>query len=207
MSTDQRYLYKIAQLVNFGIPDSSEQLNNFVLNNQPGVMNHARWMNTAARLLRYYISRKRATEDEKTLVNFVLKVYVCSWFEARHRPSVSDAAKHFFTILRRVHEEPNDRIRKEGLSTLQRNSFLAHPGLILISMAGDDNPSTRRRAADLIRKVMDKPRRKYVLPKLRQSEEYENMIDFEASTYGVPSLLVDWDLSSFQKIIFEDLSI
>jgi len=94
---------------------------------------------------------------------------------------------------------------EECLSTLQRNSFLAHPELMLISMAGDENPSTRRRAADLIRKVMDKPRRKYVLPKLRQSEEYENMIDFEASTYGVPSLLVDWDLSSFQKIRFEDI--
>ena len=38
----------------------------------------------------------------------------------------------------------------------------------------------------MIRKVMDKTRRKYILPKLRQSQDYKNMFDFEASTYGVP---------------------
>ncbi|KYN17841.1 hypothetical protein ALC57_09880 [Trachymyrmex cornetzi] len=51
-----------------------------VAHSEPGTLNHSRWLTTANRILRLYVSTWHPGAGLKLLVNFILKVYAPSWF-------------------------------------------------------------------------------------------------------------------------------
>ncbi|PGH37161.1 MAG: hypothetical protein CRN43_22805 [Candidatus Nephrothrix sp. EaCA] len=69
LSTDQRYLMEICNNIRIGECEVDLAMRN------PGCLNHSRWLTTANRILRLYVSDKKPSENLKTLVTYIIRVY------------------------------------------------------------------------------------------------------------------------------------
>ena len=74
LSTDQRYLYEICQSVING--SCSEELGR----RNPGKIAHSRWLTTANRILRLYVSTVNPSPAFQLLTTFIVQAYVPVWF-------------------------------------------------------------------------------------------------------------------------------
>ena len=70
LSSDQRYLFEMYQAVSTGVCKPS------LASRKPGVMAHSRWLTTASRALRVYVSSSREFKTGGTLCNAVVHSYV-----------------------------------------------------------------------------------------------------------------------------------
>lgn len=93
LSTDQKYLYEICQAVSTG--SCSPEL----ANRKPGKMAHSRWLTSANRILRLYVSTLNLSENLQLLVNYVVKVYAPIWFLIKQKKSFKEGAKHIFQLI------------------------------------------------------------------------------------------------------------
>ena len=67
----------MCQIINDGTcPDA-------MTNAEPGHLSHARWLTTANRILRVYISSDQPSNELDILVRFVVIVYAPSWFDIK----------------------------------------------------------------------------------------------------------------------------
>ena len=80
-----------------------------------------------------------------TLAKFCIKVYFPNWFEIKnHR--ITDGAKNFYNMVRRVLLFPNKKVTQIALKVLKRNAFFAHQENILLCMLADDDKMVRHLA-------------------------------------------------------------
>lgn len=146
LSTDQSYLYDICNSISSGV--CSDRLSKL----EPGKMGHARWLTTANRILRTYISTKKPSKNLITLTDFVLKVYAPLWFTIKTKSSCIHGAKHVFKQIQLIRYLPSN-LKSIVEVVVQRNSYFAHPENILLTMLGDDRKPTRKLAVSRILKV------------------------------------------------------
>ena len=69
LSSDQRYLFEMYQAVSTGVSKPS------LASQKPGEMAHSRWLTTASRALRVYVSTEDPPENLKLVVLYVMQVY------------------------------------------------------------------------------------------------------------------------------------
>lgn len=93
LSSDQQYLLDMCHAV------SSGECSVGLANRSPGKVHHARWLTTANRLLRLYVSTSDPSENLRCLVHYVMNVYARTWFSIRCRPSCAEGPKHLFGIM------------------------------------------------------------------------------------------------------------
>ncbi|GBL91126.1 hypothetical protein AVEN_117123-1, partial [Araneus ventricosus] len=87
LSCDQKYLLDICTAISSGFGSSD------LVKRQPGTLNLARWLTTANRILRCYISTSDPSIELITLVVFILGVYGPSWFRIKVHHSIKYGAK------------------------------------------------------------------------------------------------------------------
>lgn len=108
----------------------------------PGEMAHSRWLTTASRILRLYVSSEVLSQNLRIIVLYVMKVYVTTWFDIKRKSSIIYGAQHLHKMIKRSRIfEPN--ILKKIDPVVERNSFFAHPENILLSMIHDDMKNIR----------------------------------------------------------------
>ena len=178
LSTDQKYLLDIHDAVSSG--RVSEDLGK----RSPGSLNHARWLTTANRILRLYISTVHPDEHLMKLVNFVMKTYTPMWFEIKANPYVTSGARHIFKAISLVKQQPDD-VQKVVIPVLQRNAYFAHPENILIAMLADENASIRELAWRRIKKSrseeLSKKVREFKIPELNfECNDYHDIISWQS---------------------------
>ena len=139
LSTDKKYLLEIYEAVSSG--RVSEDLGK----HSPGSLNHARWLTTANRILRLYVSTVHPEKHLITLVNFVMKVYVPMWFEIKANPYVASGARHISNAISLVKQQ-SEEVQKIVVPVLQRNAYFAHHENVLLAMLADENPTIRELA-------------------------------------------------------------
>src|SRR6218665_2060583 len=93
LSTDQRYLMEICNSISIGECGVDLALRN------PGCLNHSRWLTTANRILLLYVSDKKPSENRKTLVTYIIRVYAPMWFAIKAHSSCKDEARHLHQML------------------------------------------------------------------------------------------------------------
>lgn len=93
MSDDERYLYRMAVAVSSGV--CSMELANLL----PGPIHHARWLTKACRALRSYVSTEKPSKNLIDLVTFILRVYVPTYFNVKHRNSCIYGSIHFYNLV------------------------------------------------------------------------------------------------------------
>ena len=81
LSTDQKYLLVASNAVIFGKNKLDQDTLRFLQRLSPGIIHHARWLTTANRLLRLYMSLEDPSNNLCKLIDYIVKVYSKSWFE------------------------------------------------------------------------------------------------------------------------------
>ena len=130
LSCDQKYLFDIYKAVISGF--CSEDL----ASRQPGKMNHARWLTTANRILRVYVSTKEPSNDLIDIVTFIKKVYAPMWFEIKQKSSIAHGSRHIYNMIKKS-KDLNDRIWEIVRPVIERNAYFCHPENIIIGLIND----------------------------------------------------------------------
>ncbi|CAH0562737.1 unnamed protein product [Brassicogethes aeneus] len=175
LSTDQKYLYNISLSISSG--DISEGL----ANTQPGKMAHSRWLTTANRVLRLYVATSDPSENLKYLTEYILKVYVPTWFSIKVCPEVKYGPRHLLNLIKRSRYMPC-HLRDIVDKIIQINGYFAHPENILLAMLADSRIHFRELGLRRILKSranVETEIRKFKIPE----------INFEATAYLINHLL------------------
>ena len=187
-NNDLRYLYKMCHLVQDGpiYGDIS------VLSEKPGKLHLGRWVTIMAAIVRLYCQTKRPIfynnkttrsqfhEKLQRLVKIILNLYAPMALEIRHKPNVTEGAKHLFKQLCLARDCLIPKEFKIFREVFENNCYFAHPEAILLTAMFDNDLSIRQKALKYIlearkREAKAKKFRKFMLPK--------KFLNFEASNY------------------------
>ncbi|CAH1111453.1 unnamed protein product [Psylliodes chrysocephalus] len=139
----------------------------------PGKMGHARWLTTANRLLRLYISTELLSENLILLANFVMKVYAPVWFSIKTQPSIQYGSVHLYEMIHKSREFP-DKIKTIINRVISTNAYFAHPENILLAMITDERVHIRELGIRRILKARQSPTRLSSKNKFRSSRLYRD---------------------------------
>lgn len=196
LSTDQKYLFEISKAISSG--DCSSDL----ARRHPGNICHSRWLTTANRILRLYISTENPSQNLKIIVEFILKVYVKSWFSIKIKSSVKDGAKHLFSFIR-----SSRYMSKKYLDiidpVIQRNAFFAAPENILISMLTEEDQNIRRVALERILTAKNTNEEKsFEIPIINfNAANYMDMIDWTSCDVRAPPVLEELTANEIEEML------
>jgi hypothetical protein len=156
-------------------------------------MAHSRWITTANRILRLYVSTTNPTTQLHMLAEYVAKVYAPMWFKIKFKPSCKDGARHVFETVHRVQGLPQ-QVKQVVEPVIQRNAYFAHPENLLLSMLSDQRMHIRELGLRRIlkaRTVNSRKIRKFDIPKLNfDAQDYTDLIDWQNVTVTSPPLLM-----------------
>jgi len=116
----------------------------------PGCLNHKRWLTTGNRILQLYVSDKEPSENLKTLVTFIICVYAPMWFCIKAQPSCKDGARHIHQMLVKS-RYLSPELKKIVDPVIHRIVYFAHRENLLLSMMTDHRPHIREMG---LRRVM-----------------------------------------------------
>ena len=121
-----------------------------------GPLVQSRWLTTASRILRLFVSTVIASPGLKILVQYVLKVYAPTCFVIKHLSGLEHGARHAWNTIQRSSFLPPD-VRDVVRAVFSRNAFFLHPENLLISMLTDERQHVRELAARRIIKARNSP--------------------------------------------------
>lgn len=192
LNTDQKYLL-----------DSCVAISNLAFSKKlaeraPGAMSHSRWLTTANRILRLYVSENTPSQNLRTLATYIIKVYAPMVFHIKRNWSIVNGPKHITRIIKLSKCLPEEHL-KVVEDSIGRNAFLAHPEHITLALLNDNDRETRqngwlnilsRRNMNLIAPTL----RKFKIPQLNfDCENYTNLITMESAD---PPLLQNIEVST-----------
>jgi len=175
LSTDQQYVWEITNVVSNGYCPQA------LPKREPGALNHSRWLTTANRLLRFYVSTEDPSEGLKALAHYVVKVYAPMWFEIKSKPYFSG-------------------------SSISANAYFSHPKKFLLGMITDERKHIRgsglRRILKTMRELITrKSVRIFSVPVINcDATDYVELIDWQTTFITEPPLtmhFLDADITSF----------
>lgn len=203
LSSDQKYLLEICLAVSSGVctPDLAAR--------SPGKLSHARWLTTANRILRLYISQKNPSESLKILTTYVMKVYAPIWFHIKLKPSCVDGSRHLFKLIQLSRYLPVE-LQEIVDPVIQRNGYFASPENILLGMLTDERKFIRELALRRILKVRNNydsgnnKFRKFVIPAINfQATDYVEMISWQKSHITEPPMTMEIKDEELKQLIEE----
>ena len=166
-------------------------------------MAHSRWLTTANRLLRLYVSTENPSKNLLTIVHFVMTVYAPMWFSIKQNSSYVNGPRHVFKSIE-LTQSLGEEVTKVVHPVIKRNGYFAHPENILISMIDDDNRDIRevgwRRIKDARQTKKGKSVRPFKVPPLNfDAEKYTELIDWQTTKITEPPLtmqMTDEDINN-----------
>ncbi|CAH1099833.1 unnamed protein product [Psylliodes chrysocephalus] len=167
LSTDQKYLYDICDAISKGTVDEN------LSTRSPGKILHSRWLTTANRILRLYVSTAEPSENLSTLGAFNVWEMISL---SRHLPK---------------------RLKEVIDPVILRNSYFAHPENILLGMLGDTREHIQKFAVLRIFKTRNsnkqQSRRKFEDPNSlnMSASSYMDLIDWSTSVITEPPLTME----------------
>jgi len=200
LSTDQRYLYEISKSVSSGFcPEELARRN-------PGKMAHSRWLTTANRVLRLYISTSNPTPNLQMLASFIVRVYAPVWFAIKSKPSCKDGARHLWLTVHLSRSLPPE-VRSVIDPVIQRNAYFCHPENLLLAMIADEREHVRQLGLRRILKAKQQHKtdiRKFVIPTINfDAGDYIDIINWTDVDVTVPPLLSQVPVDEISRHVFE----
>jgi hypothetical protein len=212
LSTDQQYLYDICLAV------SSGECSTDLASRRPGPVVHSRWLTTANRLLRLYISTDCPSVSLIVLATYVINVYAPVWFNIKSKSSCSEGTRHLWNMIK-LSRYLAPEYRSIVDSTIQRNGYFGHSENIILAMLTDDREMIRqlayRRIIAARRENADSTTiRQFRIPKLNfAANDYTELVEWQSIDKCEPPMtkyLTDSDLQVcvetrlFEKVNFQD---
>lgn len=190
LSTDQKYLLDILIYIVTGT--CSQDL----ANRYPGHMSHSRWLTTANRILRLYVSTETPSESLKILTTFVVKVYAPCWFMIKTKPLCTHGSKHLFSLIERS-RYLSKHLKKVIDPVIQRNGYFGHAENILLSMLVDERKAIRELAYRRILKARSSQKslciRSFSIPPFYfDATDYMDLINWQQLEISEPPITISF---------------
>jgi len=189
LSNDQKYLYDMCTAVSTG--NCSESL--AVM--KPGPLVHSRWLTTANRLLRLYVSSESPSDSLTDLVTYVVKVYAPVWFQIKVFWACSEGARHVWQLIK-YSRYLKPELRSIMDEVMQRNGYFCHSENLLLAMAMDSRPHIRELAC---RRILAARRetaagsgniRAFRIPDINfEADDYVDLVDWSSIERSDPPLM------------------
>ncbi|KAJ8870204.1 hypothetical protein PR048_029220 [Dryococelus australis] len=129
-SKHQQYLLDISSAIKSGRCPEDLSIR------EPGPLSHSRWLTTANRVLRLYLSIENPTDEHKILVSFILQSYMLVWFHIKKSKYFTNGPEHAFEVIKSSRFLHKNLLK--GIDpVIQRNTFSTHPENLLLSMISD----------------------------------------------------------------------
>jgi hypothetical protein len=207
LSRDQNLLYKYIKAIQTGTVPSR------LAPQKAGPLNHSRWLTLAIRLLQLYTRTKHPTEGLKTTVKYIMQVYGPCWFLIKRKVKFTNGPSLLFTQMRLIRTQAGE-VQDIVIPVVQRNAFMADPGIMLCAMLESDSARTRKRAVEIIKDLRQKPPKKPRMKKLRgirarkvpilqwSASSWVNIIDWKNAEVHEPFIIecpTDEDLETALK--------
>jgi len=185
LSVDQQYLLDICRAVSSG--KCPEEL----ANKKPGPISQSRWLTTACRILRLYLSTDKPSKPLSYLAEFVIRVYAPMWFLIKLQPACSDEARHVWKMIHLIKFLPND-LEQAIRCVIQHNAYFLHPENLILSMVTDPRKEIRTLGWRRIKKCRARARkglREFLVPKINfEANDYVELIDWTSTNVTEPPL-------------------
>ena len=96
--------------------------------------------------------------------------YFPTFFEIKHKSSVSSGSQNLFNMLTRVKNFPDKKVSKIAVEVVRRNSFFAHPENVILGMLASPDSRIREKGITHILCLREKTKsttiRKFVVPQV-----------------------------------------
>ena len=185
LSWDQQYGYKMIPALEAGTIPRSLQI--MVI----GPVDHSRWLTTANRFLdlwtRVHGLVGQDLENLRLICLFIVGVYYKLWFNIKRDHKLVDGPHHMLKQVQLVSKYCSEEVRAVVDPYITRNSYFAHPELLLISLLASDNEEERHFAVRTIRKQI---RKGAEIGNSRPRQFKTSSINFEAEKL---TELINWD--------------
>lgn len=197
LSTDQMYLLQICQAVKSGVCPAE------LARKSPGNISHARWLTTANRILRLYITESKPSKNLTKLAKYVVLVYAPTWFEVKRTKSCVEGSKLLFKMIQRSRYMP--MVDKNVIhASISNNGYFAHAENILLSMIFDENPTIRQKAVTFLRSAKTPQTsdiRKFKIPLINfKASCYYEMVNLKTTIITVPPLVANIPLHEIEGL-------
>ena len=108
LSTDQMYLFDITNAISEGFCTKS------LLARKPCKLNKSRWLTTANRFSRLYVSTKNPSKELLIRINFIMEVYEPTWFNIKYYNACTDGTRNllYIKLTRYLEEKAKDIVDK-----------------------------------------------------------------------------------------------
>lgn len=202
LSTDQKISFRYIKAV------SSEEFPVSLATRNPGKLSHARWLTTANRVLRFYVSTTNPSENLREISTFVIKVYAPMWFNIKTNPSIKHAPKNLWRSIS-LSRYLRDDLKQIVDNKIQRNGFFAHPESLLLEMLADGRKHIRELAVWRIlsirtKKASQKGIRKFLIPKINFfAQDYIEIITWQYCDITEPTLTQNLTEDDLKRILNE----
>lgn len=173
----------------------------------PGKMSHARWLTMANRILRLYVSTPDPSDNMKSIVSFIMKVYAPTWFEIKVNSSSHDGVQNLFKMVQSL-QTMSQEIKDIVAPVIQRNAYFAHVENVLLCMLQDDRKHIRELAQRKIKKARKdykgKSIRTFKIPELNfEADDYISLINWQQSAVTEPPMTKAFSNNELENFITE----
>ena len=198
LSRDQKLMYQYIKAV------ASGEVTPRLATQKAGPLNHSRWLTLAIRLLQLYTRTSEPSDGLRKIVRFIQQVYGPSWFAIKKTPKYTGGPDLLFQQMMHIKSQQED-VQKVVKPVVQRNAFMAEPGVMLCSMLESPSSSIRNKALEVVRKLREKPPKKPRAKVLRGIRSHKNpVLQWTASSWID---IIDWKKTSLHlPAIIERLS-
>ena len=163
-------------------------------------LNHSRWLTTAKRVFRLYVTKTDPDEKLVILATYVMKVYGPMGFTIKSSPSCINGAKHLWkTIslsryLKRIVENVN-----------QRNGYFGQPENVLVAVLGDEMETICELACKQILRARSETApgiRIFKVPAVNfDDEDYTQIITWQDLNITKPPLIFNLSNEALKSIV------
>ncbi|KAG0715733.1 hypothetical protein GWK47_000101 [Chionoecetes opilio] len=140
LSTDQHYDYKIVCAVRDGVLPAGLALLEI------GPVNHSRWLTTANRLIRLWVSKHRLKgknlKNLHFIVEFIIGAYYPCWFNVKVKHSWIEGPRHILFQLD-CHKAQRKEVLDIVMPTVKRSAWYAHSEAIFQTMLCSEDQKER----------------------------------------------------------------
>ena len=152
LSTDQKYGYRMVMAIRAGeIPDDLALLD-------IGPVFHARWLTTANRLMRLWVSKHgfkgKNLTNQRMIVELIVGVYYPVWFDVKVRNCFVNGPRHLLKQLELVRMQ-KEKVQQLVAPHIARLAWYGHSEAVLQTLLCSEEQEERTKAVKEILKLRD----------------------------------------------------
>ena len=122
-------------------------------------VNHSRWLTTACRKCRIWVSKHGLRKNSKSykslkmIVSCIVSIYTPMWFKIKCKPNIINGPDHMLTYVMLVNKHCSAEVKAVVEPVMQRRAWYSHSENILLAMIASQDEEKRKFAVDTIKGI------------------------------------------------------